>query len=52
MVGGPRLGSHPLVVFARWAPWPAFAGALLFAASRRVVSSHAAAGIRVPQYPS
>jgi simple sugar transport system permease protein len=39
-----------LVVFARWAPWPAFFGALLFGCIEAIIPHIAAAGIRVPQY--
>jgi general nucleoside transport system permease protein len=39
-----------LVVFARWAPWPALGGALLFGCIEAVIPHIAAAGIRVPQY--
>lgn len=39
-----------LVVFARWAPWRALAGALLFGCIEAVIPHIAAAGIRVPQY--
>ena len=50
MVGGRGWIAIALVVFARWAPWPAFAGALLFGCIEEVVPRIAAAGIRVPQY--
>ncbi len=50
MVGGRGWIAVALVVFARWAPWPALAGALLFACIEDVVPRIAAAGIRVPQY--
>jgi general nucleoside transport system permease protein len=39
-----------LVVFARWAPWPALGGAFLFGCIEAVIPHIAAAGIRVPQY--
>ena len=39
-----------LVVFARWAPWPALWGALLFGCVEALIPHVAAAGIRVPQY--
>jgi simple sugar transport system permease protein len=39
-----------LVVFARWAPWPALGGALLFGCIEALIPHIAAAGIRVPQY--
>lgn len=50
MVGGRGWIAVALVVFARWAPWPALAGALLFGCIEAVVPRIAAAGIRVPQY--
>src|SRR6202020_3516431 len=39
-----------LVVFARWAPWPALFGALLFGCIEAIIPHIAAAGIKVPQY--
>jgi ABC-type uncharacterized transport system permease subunit len=39
-----------LVVFARWAPWPALGGAILFGCIETIIPHIAAAGIRVPQY--
>jgi simple sugar transport system permease protein len=50
MVGGRGWIAIALVVFARWAPWPALAGALLFGCIEAVIPRIAAAGIRVPQY--
>ena len=50
MVGGRGWIAVALVVFARWAPWPALAGALLFGCIEAVIPRIAAAGIRVPQY--
>jgi simple sugar transport system permease protein len=50
MVGGRGWIAVALVVFARWAPWPALAGALLFGCIEAVIPHIAAAGIRVPQY--
>ena len=50
MTGGRGWIAVALVVFARWAPWPALAGALLFGCIEEVVPRIAAAGIRVPQY--
>ena len=50
MVGGRGWIAVALVVFARWAPWPALAGALLFGCIEALVPRIAAAGIRVPQY--
>jgi len=50
MTGGRGWIAVALVVFARWAPWPALAGALLFGCIEEVVPRIAAVGIRVPQY--
>jgi general nucleoside transport system permease protein len=50
MTGGRGWIAVALVVFARWAPWPAFFGALLFGCIEAVIPHIAAAGIRVPQY--
>lgn len=50
MTGGRGWIAVALVVFARWAPWRALAGALLFGCIEAVIPHIAAAGIRVPQY--
>jgi general nucleoside transport system permease protein len=39
-----------LVVFARWRPWRALAGALLFGGVEALIPWIAAAGVQVPQY--
>jgi simple sugar transport system permease protein len=39
-----------LVIFARWQPWRALAGALLFGCIESLIPRIAAAGKRVPQY--
>ncbi len=39
-----------LVIFARWRPWRALGGALLFGSIEALVPRIAAAGIHVPQY--
>ena len=39
-----------LVIFARWRPWRALLGALLFGAIESAMPRIAAAGIKVPQY--
>ena len=39
-----------LVIFARWHPWRALAGALLFGGIEALIPQVAAAGVRVPQY--
>ncbi|MGC1349310.1 MAG: ABC transporter permease [Xanthobacteraceae bacterium] len=50
MTGGRGWIAVALVVFARWAPWPALFGALLFGCIEAIIPHIAAAGIRVPQY--
>ena len=50
MTGGRGWIAVALVVFARWAPWPALWGALLFGCIEAVIPRIAAAGIAVPQY--
>ena len=50
MVGGRGWIAVALVVFARWAPWPAMWGALLFGCIEALIPHIAAVGIRVPQY--
>ncbi len=39
-----------LVIFARWQPWRALAGAVLFGSIEALIPHIAAAGIQVPQY--
>ena len=39
-----------LVIFARWRPWRAFFGALLFGGIEALIPQIAAAGFHVPQY--
>jgi simple sugar transport system permease protein len=39
-----------LVIFARWQPWRALAGALLFGCIESLIPRIAGAGIRAPQY--
>jgi ABC-type uncharacterized transport system permease subunit len=50
MTGGRGWIAVALVVFARWAPWAALFGALLFGCIEAIIPHIAAAGIRVPQY--
>ena len=50
MTGGRGWIAVALVVFARWAPWPALAGAFLFGCIEAIIPHIAAVGIRVPQY--
>ncbi|RBW48809.1 ABC transporter permease [Marinobacter sp. F3R11] len=39
-----------LVIFARWSPWKALAGALLFGCIEALIPQLAASGIKLPQY--
>ena len=39
-----------LVIFARWAPWKALAGAILFGCIEALIPQLAASGIKLPQY--
>jgi simple sugar transport system permease protein len=39
-----------LVIFSRWRPWRALAGALLFGSIEALIPRIAAAGLPVPQY--
>lgn len=39
-----------LVIFARWSPWRALAGALLFGLIEALIPKLAAAGVQLPQY--
>lgn len=39
-----------LMIFARWSPWRALAGAILFGAIEALTPKLAAAGVRLPQY--
>lgn len=50
MVGGRGWIAIALVIFARWRPWRALAGALLFGSIEALVPRVAAAGIQVPRY--
>jgi ABC-type uncharacterized transport system permease subunit len=50
MTGGRGWIAVALVVFARWAPWPALGGALLFGCVEALIPHVAAVGIQVPQY--
>lgn len=50
MTGGRGWIAIALVIFARWQPWKAFAGAILFGGIEAVLPQIAAAGMRVPQY--
>jgi simple sugar transport system permease protein len=50
MSGGRGWIAIALVIFARWHPWRALAGALLFGGIESLVPRIAAAGIQAPQY--
>jgi general nucleoside transport system permease protein len=50
MTGGRGWIAVALVIFARWHPWRALAGALLFGGIEALIPQVAAAGVRVPEY--
>ena len=50
VTGGRGWIAVGLVIFARWAPWRALLGALLFGAIEALIPQLAAAGVRLPQY--
>lgn len=50
MAGGRGWIAVALVIFARWRPWRALFGALLFGGIESLVPRIAAAGIQAPQY--
>lgn len=50
MTGGRGWIAVGLVIFARWSPWRALAGALLFGGIEALIPQLAAAGIALPQY--
>lgn len=50
MTGGRGWIAVALVIFARWHPWRAVLGALLFGGIEALIPQIAAAGIRAPQY--
>ncbi len=50
MAGGRGWIAIALVIFARWRPWRALFGALLFGGIESLVPRIAAAGIQAPQY--
>jgi ABC-type uncharacterized transport system permease subunit len=50
MTGGRGWIAVGLVIFARWSPWKAFAGALLFGCIEALIPQLAAAGVQLPQY--
>ena len=50
MVGGRGWIAVALIIFARWSPWKALAGAVLFGCIEALIPQMAASGIRLPQY--
>lgn len=50
MAGGRGWIAYALIIFARWRPWRALAGAFLFGSIEALVPQTAAAGLPVPQY--
>lgn len=50
MTGGRGWIAIALVIFARWRPWRALGGALLFGGVEALVPRIAATGVRLPQY--
>lgn len=50
MAGGRGWIAVALVIFARWSPWRALAGAVLFGCIEALIPRVAAMGIQVPQY--
>ena len=50
MTGGRGWIAVALVIFARWSPWRALAGALLFGGIEALIPQLAATGVRLPQY--
>ncbi|MDK2778861.1 MAG: ABC transporter permease [Pseudomonadota bacterium] len=50
MIGGRGWIAVALVIFARWSPWKALAGAVLFGCIEALIPQLAASGIRLPQY--
>jgi ABC-type uncharacterized transport system permease subunit len=50
MTGGRGWMAIGLVIFARWRPWRALAGAILFGGIEALIPQLAALGVRLPQY--
>ena len=50
MTGGRGWIAVGLVIFARWSPWKALAGAVLFGCVEALIPQLAAAGVQLPQY--
>lgn len=50
MSGGRGWIAIALVIFARWQPWPALAGAIIFGCIEALIPRMAAIGLQLPQY--
>lgn len=50
MTGGRGWIAVGLVIFARWSPWKALAGAVLFGCIEALIPQLAASGVQMPQY--
>lgn len=50
MSGGRGWIAIALVIFARWQPWPALAGAVIFGCIEALIPRMAAIGLQLPQY--
>jgi ABC-type uncharacterized transport system permease subunit len=50
MTGGRGWIAVGLVIFARWSPWKALVGAVLFGCIEALIPQLAAAGVQLPQY--
>jgi simple sugar transport system permease protein len=50
MTGGRGWIAVSLVIFARWSPWKALGGAVLFGCIEALIPQLAATGVRLPQY--
>jgi len=50
MTGGRGWIAVGLVIFARWSPWRALVGAVLFGCIEALIPQLAAAGVKLPQY--
>jgi simple sugar transport system permease protein len=50
MTGGRGWIAVSLVIFARWSPWRALAGAILFGCIEALIPQLATTGVRLPQY--
>ena len=50
MSGGRGWIAIALVIFARWQPWPALAGAVMFGCIEALIPRMAAIGLQLPQY--